>query len=109
MDHQDNILDFYAGSKHFLKLAVPAVAAQLINILYNLVDKMFIGHIPRWKTGTCGSWCDNTHHTAISAFAALMVSMGGAPKASIFLGKGDTVRAEKALGLYMDAFAALYF
>lgn len=98
MDHQDNILDFMPVPKAFLKLAVPAVAAQLINILYNLVDKMFIGHIPEvGKQALAGVGVTTPVILAISAFAAL-VSMGGAPKASIFLGKGDTVQAEKVMG-----------
>lgn len=98
MDHQDNILDFMPVPKAFLKLAVPAVAAQLINILYNLVDKMFIGHIPEvGKQALAGVGVTTPVILAISAFAAL-VSMGGAPQASIFLGKGDTVQAEKVVG-----------
>lgn len=98
MDHQDNILDFMPVPKALLKLAVPAVAAQLINILYNLVDKMFIGHIPEvGKQALAGVGVTTPVILAISAFAAL-VSMGGAPKASIFLGKGDTVQAEKVVG-----------
>lgn len=98
MNHQDNILDSMPVPKAFLKLAVPAVAAQLINILYNLVDKMFIGHIPEvGKQALAGVGVTTPVILAISAFAAL-VSMGGAPKASIFLGKGDTVQAEKVVG-----------
>lgn len=82
----------------FIKLAVPAVAAQLINILYNMVDKMFIGHIPEvGKQALAGVGVTTPMILAISAFAAL-VSMGGAPKASIFLGKGETRQAEKVLG-----------
>ena len=82
----------------FIKLAVPAVAAQLINILYNLVDKMFIGHIPEvGKQALAGVGVTTPVILAISAFAAL-VSMGGAPKASIFLGKGEKSQAEKVLG-----------
>ena len=82
----------------FLKLAIPAVAAQLINILYNLVDKMFIGHIPEvGKQALAGVGVTTPVILAISALAAL-VSMGGAPKASIFLGKGQDHQAEKVLG-----------
>ena len=82
----------------FVKLALPAIAAQLINILYNLVDKMFIGHIPEvGKQALAGVGVTTPVILAISAFAAL-VSMGGAPKASIFLGKGEKDQAEKVLG-----------
>lgn len=98
MNHQDNILDSMSVPKAFLKLAVPAVVAQLINILYNIVDKMFIGHIPEvGKQALAGVGVTTPVILAISAFAAL-VSMGGAPKASIFLGKGDTAQAEKVVG-----------
>ena len=84
--------------KAFLKLALPAVAAQLISICYNLVDKMFIGHIPDvGKQALAGVGVTAPVILAISAFAAL-VSMGGAPKASIFMGKGDNEQAEKVMG-----------
>lgn len=84
--------------KAFLKLALPAVAAQLISICYNLVDKMFIGHIPDvGKQALAGVGVTAPVILAISAFAAL-VSMGGAPKASIFMGKGDKEQAEKVMG-----------
>lgn len=82
----------------FFKLAIPAVAAQLINVLYNLVDKMFIGRIPGvGKQTLAGVDVTTPVILAISAFAAL-VSMGGSPKASIFMGKGDNERAEKVIG-----------
>ncbi len=84
--------------KAFVKLALPAVAAQLINILYNLVDKMFIGHIPGvGKQALAGVGVTTPIILAISAFAAL-VSMGGAPKASIYMGKGDNEEAERVMG-----------
>ena len=46
MENDNKLLKNMPLSKAFFRLAVPAVAAQLINILYNLVDKMFIGRIP---------------------------------------------------------------
>ena len=97
---QDNteLLSTMPVRKAFLRLAVPAVAAQLINILYNLVDKMFIGRIPEvGKQALAGVGVTTPVILAISAFAAL-VSMGGAPKASILLGKGENEQAEKVLG-----------
>ncbi len=94
----DNLLEDMPVSKAFFKLAIPAVTAQLINILYNLVDKMFIGHIPGvGKQALAGVGVTAPVILAISAFAAL-VSMGGAPKASIFMGKGDNEQAEKVMG-----------
>lgn len=95
-DH--DLLDSMPVPKAFFRLALPAVAAQLINILYNLVDKMFIGHIPGvGKQALAGVGVTAPVILAISAFAAL-VSMGGAPKASIFMGKGDREQAEKVMG-----------
>ena len=82
----------------FFRLAIPAVVAQLINILYNLVDKMFIGRIPGvGKQALAGVGVTAPVILAISAFATL-VSMGGSPKASIFMGKGDNEQAEKVMG-----------
>lgn len=80
------------------RLALPAITAQLINVLYNIVDRMYIGHIP--VTGTdalTGLGVTMPAIMAISAFAAL-VSMGGAPRASIMMGRGDNGQAERVLG-----------
>lgn len=80
------------------KLAFPAILAQIINVLYNMVDRMYIGHIrdigPDALTGVGVTM---PVIMAVSAFAAL-VSMGGAPRASIMMGKGDNEKAEKILG-----------
>ena len=98
MKNDNELLAAMPVRKAFFRLALPAVAAQLINILYNLVDKMFIGHIPGvGKQALAGVGVTAPVILAISAFAAL-VSMGGAPKASIFMGKGDKESAERTLG-----------
>ena len=98
MKKDNNLLADMPISHIFFKLAIPAIAAQLINILYNLVDKMFIGRIPGvGKQALAGIGVTAPVILAISAFAAL-VSMGGAPKASIFMGKGDNEQAEKVMG-----------
>ena len=98
MNESNQLLAAAPVPKAFFKLAIPAVAAQLINSLYNLVDKMFIGHIPTvGKQALAGVGVTTPVILAISAFAAL-VSMGGAPKASILLGRGETERAEKVVG-----------
>lgn len=98
MKNDSELLAAMPVRKAFFRLALPAVAAQLINILYNLVDKMFIGHIPGvGKQALAGVGVTAPVILAISAFAAL-VSMGGAPKASIFMGKGDNEQAEKVMG-----------
>lgn len=81
-----------------LKLALPAILAQIINVLYNMVDRMYIGHIPKiGPDALTGVGVTMPVIMAISAFAAL-VSMGGAPRASIMMGKKDDRQAEKILG-----------
>ena len=85
-------------SKAFVRLATPAVVAQLINITYNLVDKMYIGHIAgAGSNALAGVGVTAPIIFGVSAFAAL-VSMGGAPKASILMGEGNTQKAERILG-----------
>lgn len=80
------------------KLAMPAILAQLINVLYNMVDRMYIGHIPNvGPSALTGVGVTMPAIMCISAFAAL-VSMGGAPRASIMMGKGQHEEAEKILG-----------
>ncbi len=84
--------------KLLFQLSVPAIAAQLVNMLYNLVDRIFIGHIPVEGTlALTGIGVCMPIILLISAFAAL-VSMGSAPRASIYMGKGDNDIAEKILG-----------
>lgn len=85
-------------SKLLFRLAMPAITAQIINLLYNLVDRMYIGHIEGiGKLALTGVGVCLPLIMIISAFAAL-ISMGSAPRASIFLGKGDKESAEKTLG-----------
>lgn len=81
-----------------IKLSAPAIAAQLINLLYNLVDRIYIGHIEGvGKLALTGVGVCLPIIMLISAFAAL-AGMGAAPRASIFLGRGETDKAEKVLG-----------
>ena len=80
------------------QLATPAILAQIVNVLYNMVDRMYIGHIPDiGRDALTGVGVTMPFIMAISAFAAL-VSMGGAPRASIMMGRGDKEQAEKVLG-----------
>lgn len=84
--------------KLLFRLAIPTVIAQLINMLYNIVDRIYIGHIP--VTGSLaltGVGVCMPIIMLVSAFAAL-VSSGGAPRASIFMGKDDMQMAERTLG-----------
>ena len=81
-----------------LKLAVPTVAAQLINMLYNIVDRIYIGHIPEvGSTALTGVGVTFPIITLVSAFAAF-AGQGGAPLASIQLGAGRRDEAERILG-----------
>ena len=81
-----------------MRLALPTVAAQLINMLYNIVDRIYIGHIPNvGATALTGVGVCMPLILIVSAFAAL-ISNGGAPRASIYMGKGDYKTAESALG-----------
>lgn len=80
-----------------IKLSVPAIFAQLINALYNIVDRMYIGHIPDiGSTALTGVGITFPIILLISAFASL-VGMGGAPLVSIEMGRADTRRAEKIM------------
>ena len=82
----------------FFMLAVPAILSQLVNALYNMVDRMYIGHIPEvGATALTGVGISFPIIMIISAFAAL-VAMGGAPRASILMGQQDIKGAEKILG-----------
>ena len=84
--------------KLLFKLAVPTVVAQLINMLYNIVDRIYIGHMPGdGSLALTGVGVCMPIIMIISAFAALIAS-GGAPKASILMGKGDNDSTEKIIG-----------
>ena len=81
-----------------VSMAVPSIIAQIINILYNIVDRIYIGHIPGvGAAALTGVGITFPIITLISAFSAV-VGMGGAPLAAIWMGKGDRKHAEKILG-----------
>lgn len=85
-------------SKLLFKMAFPAILAQIVNLLYNLVDRMFIGRIPDiGALALTGVGLAFPIIILITAFAAL-VSMGAAPRASIMLGKNKKDEAEAILG-----------
>ena len=80
------------------RMAMPSVAAQLVNLLYNLVDRIYIGHIPQIGTeALAGIGVTSAVIILISAFSSI-VGGGGAPLAAIVLGHGDRERASKILG-----------
>ena len=85
------------------RLAVPTVVAQLVNILYNIVDRAYIGHMPQdGSLALTGLGVCMPIILVVSAFAAL-VGSGGGPRASIYMGKGDNETAEKILGTCFTA------
>lgn len=84
--------------KLLFRLSIPTVVAQLINMLYNIVDRIYIGHMPGdGSMALTGVGVCMPLIMLVAAFAAL-VSSGGAPRASIFMGEKDTESAEKTLG-----------
>ena len=92
--------DMGSGSvpKLMISLAVPAVVAQLINMLYNIVDRIYIGHIPQaGASALTGVGLFLPILMMINAFAMLAGS-GGAPRAAIAMGKNDREGAQKIMG-----------
>lgn len=80
------------------KMALPAVVAQLVNLLYNIVDRIYIGHIPGIGTlALAGIGVAGSIIILISAFSAI-VAGGGAPLAAIALGQGNRQHAGRILG-----------
>ena len=84
--------------KLLFKLAVPAVTAQLVNLLYNLVDRIYIGHIAEIGTEALTGVGVCLPIIMLISALAYIVGSGGAPRASIFMGAGDNDTAEKILG-----------
>ena len=98
MQDNKNFLGTEPVGKLLLKLSIPTVIAQLINMLYNIVDRIYIGHIPgEGSLALTGVGVCMPIIMIVSAFAAL-VSSGGAPRASIYMGKQDNDSAENILG-----------
>ena len=92
--------DMGTGSvkKLMVKMAVPALVGQVVNLLYNIVDRIYIGHIPEvGGLALTGVGLFTPILMLITAFA-MMAGAGGAPRAAIAMGQGDKDRAEKILG-----------
>ena len=80
------------------RMAIPTIIAQVVNALYNIVDRVYIGHIPEvGATALTGVGLTFPLIMIISAFSAL-VGMGGAPRIAFKLGEGDRQGAEEIVG-----------
>ena len=100
MKTQTNTPNMETGSipRLLVQLAVPAVVAQIINLLYNIVDRIYIGHIPGiGAAALTGVGLFAPILMLLNAFA-MLVGSGGAPRAAIAMGKKDNDLAEKILG-----------
>ena len=84
--------------KLLLKLAAPTVVAQLVNLLYNIVDRIYIGHMPDvGRVALTGVGLCLPVITLIAAFT-MLIAQGGAPRAAIAMGAGNDGRAEEIMG-----------
>jgi putative MATE family efflux protein len=98
MKPNENEMGTDSISKLMIKMAVPSIIAQIINILYNIVDRIYIGHIPGASADALtGVGVAFPIVVFVSAFSAF-VGAGGAPLSAIWQGKGDKEHAEKILG-----------
>ena len=98
MNQDKTFLGTEPVGKLLRKLAIPTVAAQIVNMLYNVVDRIYIGHMPGdGDLALTGLGVCMPVILIVSAFAALVAS-GSAPRASIAMGQGDHDTAEKILG-----------
>ena len=98
MTEEKSQLETKPIGKLLFSLAIPAVLAQLVNLLYNIVDRIYIGHMGEGsENALAGVGVTFPIILLISAFASL-VGMGGAPRAAIMMGKKDNKTAEKILG-----------
>ncbi|MBR3703998.1 MAG: MATE family efflux transporter [Oscillospiraceae bacterium] len=98
MANNKNDLGTAPVKKLMAQMAVPALVAQLVNLLYNIVDRIYIGHIPEiGGAALTGVGLFTPILMLITAFA-MMAGSGGAPRAAIAMGAGHKERAEKIMG-----------
>ena len=91
-------LGFAPIGKLMARLAIPTVVAQIVNLLYNIVDRIYIGHIPEiGAEALTGVGLFMPILMLLNAFAMLAGS-GGAPRAAIFMGRQDNDTAERIMG-----------
>ena len=98
----NNIYEERLGTDKMLplifRMAMPAIAAQFVNLLYSIIDRIYIGHIPDIGTNAlAGIGVTSSVIILISSFSAI-VGAGSSPLAAIALGQGDRKRAGKILG-----------
>lgn len=95
---ENNVLGTKSVKELFIKLSVPAVVAQIVNLAYNMVDRMYIGHLAGiGPTALTGVGITMPIIMLISAFSSL-IGMGGSPRASIKMGENKYDEAEQILG-----------
>ena len=107
MEQKKSQLGEGSVGKLMMKLAIPAIVAQLVNLLYNMVDRIYIGHIP--ETGDLaltGLGLCFPIIMIVTAFANL-IGAGGAPRIAIHMGKGQQDEAEKIVGSGVAALAVI--
>jgi len=92
--------DMGTGSvkKLMVKMAVPALVGQVVNLLYNIVDRIYIGHIPGIGGLALTGVGLFTPILMLITASAMLAGAGGAPRAAIAMGQGDKEQAEKILG-----------
>lgn len=106
MNRQQTDLGTGSVGKLLWKLALPAIVAQMVNLLYNMVDRIYLGHIPgKGDIALTGLGLCFPILMLVTAFSSL-VGAGGAPRVAIAMGKGEHDLAEKILG---NCTAALFF
>lgn len=105
--HMSEQLGTAPVGKLLLKLAAPTVLAQLVNLLYNIVDRIYIGHMPQvGALALTGVGLCFPVVYLISAFT-MLIAQGGAPRAAIAMGGGDNDLAERIMGGCFTSLAAI--
>ena len=96
-EHKKTDMGTGSVKKLMLKMAVPALVGQIVNLLYNIVDRIYIGHMEGiGKLALTGVGICMPMIMLMNAFA-MLVSAGGAPRASIAMGQGNKAQAEKTV------------
>lgn len=98
MNKDNEVLATEPVVRLLFKLAIPTVIAQLVNLLYNMVDRVYVGRIPEVGTeALAGLGVTFPIVMLVAAFAGL-AGMGGSSRAAIAMGKGESDKAEKYMG-----------